>query len=152
LTVGFISVAASHSSAGNYAQASCMLLWLFVYYLTVGPICYAIIGETSATRLRNKSVCLARISYYVANIIVNVVNPYMLNPTAENWKGKTGFFWGAWSIAFFVWTYFRLPEMKGRTYEELDLLFAHKVKTRDFKTTRIDTFNSEGNVVMEKVL
>lgn len=148
--VGFISVGAAHSVAGNYAQATLMLMWLFVYYMTVGPICYAIIGETSATRLRNKSVCLARIAYYIAQITCNVVNPYMLNPTAGDWKGKTGFFWGAWALVFFVWTWLRLPEMKGRTYEELDLLFANRVKTRAFPTTQVDTFNTQVVVEGEK--
>ena len=40
--VGFISVGAGDSSGGNYAQAAMMLIWLFWYYMTVGPICYAI--------------------------------------------------------------------------------------------------------------
>jgi len=123
--VGIISAAAKDSVAGNYVQATMMLLWLLLYYLTVGPICYAIISETSSTRLRNKSVCLSRIVYYIAQIIANVVNPYMLNPTAGNWKGKTGFVWGGFAFLFFIWTFFRLPETKGRTFEELDILFAN---------------------------
>lgn len=60
LVVGFISVGAADSAGGNYTQASMMLVWLLVYYLTVGPICYAIISESLSTRLRNKSVCLSR--------------------------------------------------------------------------------------------
>ncbi|KAI0008805.1 general substrate transporter [Xylariaceae sp. FL0662B] len=141
LTVGFISVGAgAHSEGGNYAQASMMLLWLLVYYMTVGPICYAIIGEVSSTRLRNKSVCLSRITYYVAQIICNVVNPYMLNPTAGNWRGKTGFFWGAWALLFYVWTWFRLPETRNKTFEELDILFSTRVKARDFAKYRVDAY------------
>jgi MFS transporter, SP family, general alpha glucoside:H+ symporter len=101
-TVGTISAAAKDSHGGNYAQASLMLLWLAIYYATVGPICYAIIGESSSTRLRNKTVCLSRIVYYVAQIICNVINPYMLNPTAGNWKGKTGYVWCGTTLAFFV--------------------------------------------------
>jgi hypothetical protein len=30
----------------------------------------------------------------------------------------------------FAWSFFRLPEAKGRTYEELDLLFQKKVPAR----------------------
>lgn len=142
MVVGFISVGDPDSASGNYAQASMMMLWLLVYYLTVGPICYAIIGETSSTRLRNKSVCLSRIAYYVAQIICNIINPYMLNPTAGNWRGKTGFFWGACSFAFLAWTWFRLPETKGRTYEELDILFARQVKARDFNKYLVDPYAS----------
>lgn len=141
--VGIVSAAAKNSVAGNYTQAVMMLLWLLVYYLTVGPICYAIISETSSTRLRNKSVCLSRIAYYIAQIITNVVNPYMLNPTAGDWKGKTGFFWGGFAFLFFIWTFFRLPEMKGRTFEELDLLFAMKVKTRDFAKFKVDAYSAD---------
>ena len=148
--VGFISVGAKTSTGGDYAQASLMLVWLLVYYMTVGPICYAIIGETSSTRLRNKSVCLSRIAYYIAQIIANVINPYMLNPTAGNWRGKTGFFWGGCSFAFFVWTFFRLPECKDRTYEELDILFARKVRTRDFKKYEVDPYATSEEELVKK--
>ncbi len=41
--VGIISSAAPGNAEGLlHAQASLMLLWLLIYYLTVGPICYAI--------------------------------------------------------------------------------------------------------------
>jgi len=145
-TVGFISVGAGDSAAGNYAQASMMILWLLVYYLTVGPICYAIIGEVSSTRLRSKSVCVSRIVYYVAQIICNVINPYMLNPTAGDWKGKTGFFWGGCAFVFFIWTFFRLPETKDRSFEELDLLFARRLPARDFEKYDVNAY-AEGEAL-----
>ncbi|KAI0151024.1 general substrate transporter [Pestalotiopsis sp. NC0098] len=141
MTVGFISVGAADSTGGNYAQASMMMVWLLVYYLTVGPICYAIIGETSSTRLRNKSVCLARIAYYISQIICNVINPYMLNPTARNWRGKTAFFWGGCAAVFCAWTWFRLPETKNKTYEELDILFSNRTKARDFAKYKVDAYD-----------
>jgi SP family general alpha glucoside:H+ symporter-like MFS transporter len=147
MIVGFISVGAGDSQAGNYAQASMMLIWLGVYYMTVGPVCYAIISEVSSTRLRNKSVCVSRIAYYIAQIICNVVNPYMLNPTAGNWRGKTGFFWGGCSFVFFIWTFFRLPETKNKTFEELDLLFANNVATREFAKYKVDAYAEDDNVL-----
>ncbi|KAH8722900.1 general substrate transporter [Phaeosphaeriaceae sp. PMI808] len=149
--VGIISASAEHSVPGLYAQASMMILWLLVYYLTVGPICYAIITEVSSTRLRSKSVCTSRIAYYVAQVICNVINPYMLNPTAGNWKGKTGFFWGGCSLVFFVWTFFRLPETKGRTFEELDVLFANRVPAREFKRYNVDAY-AQGDEALQKTL
>ncbi|KAF7529429.1 hypothetical protein G7054_g9862 [Neopestalotiopsis clavispora] len=149
MTVGFISVGAGDSTAGNYAQASMMMVWLLTYYLTVGPICYAIIGETSSTRLRNKSVCLSRIAYYISQIVCNVINPYMLNPTAGNWRGKTGFFWGGCSAVFCAWTWFRLPETKNKTYEELDILFVNGVKARDFAKYKVDAY-AHDNAALDK--
>ncbi|KAF9878182.1 MFS alpha-glucoside transporter [Colletotrichum karsti] len=138
--VGSISAGAPESDGANYAQAGMMLGWLGVYYLTVGPICYAIISEVSSTRLRNKTVCLGRIAYYIAQIICNVINPYMLNPTAGDWRGKTGFFWGGCALVFFVWTYFRLPETKNKTFEELDILFARRIKASQFSSYKVDAY------------
>jgi SP family general alpha glucoside:H+ symporter-like MFS transporter len=37
-------------------------------------------------------------------------------------------------------TWFRLPEPKGRSYGELDLLFEQKVPARKFKTTQVNEF------------
>lgn len=144
VSVGAISAGDAESSQGNYAQAGLMIGWLAVYYLTVGPMCYAIITEVSSTRLRSKSVCLSRIAYYVANIICNVINPYMLNPTAGDWKGKTGFFWGGCAFVFFIWTFFRLPETKGRSFEEIDLLFAKGVGAREFRDHHVNAYEEEG--------
>ena len=68
-----------------------------------------------------------------------------MNPTEWNAKGYTGFFWGGTAFCVFVWAFFRLPETKGRTYEELDVLFAKGVSARKFKSTNVDTFNETEN-------
>lgn len=36
-----------------------------------------------------------------------------------------------------IWTYFRLPEPKGRTYGELDILFENRVSARNFSKTDV---------------
>jgi MFS transporter, SP family, general alpha glucoside:H+ symporter len=64
----------------------------------------------------------------------------MLNPTAWNWKAKSGFFWAGLCFICAVWTYFRLPEPKDRTYGELDILFENKVSARKFKSAVVDSF------------
>jgi MFS transporter, SP family, general alpha glucoside:H+ symporter len=100
----------------------------------MGPLPYVINGEVSSTRLRSKTIALARGTYLVLNIINSAVAPYILNPTAGNWKGKTGFLTAGLSILSLVWAYFRLPETGQRTFEELDILFAEKhITARNFK-------------------
>ena len=66
----------------------------------------------------------------------------MLNPTAWNWRAKSGFFWAGTGFLCLVWTYFRVPEPKDRTYAELDLLFEQKVSARKFKSTPVDISDS----------
>jgi MFS transporter, SP family, general alpha glucoside:H+ symporter len=91
-------------------------------------------GEVSSTRLRSKTIALARGTYLIGNIINAAVAPYILNPTSGNWKGKTGFLTAGLTILSLIWAYFRLPETGQRTFEELDILFAEKHMTaRKFK-------------------
>lgn len=101
----------------------------------LGPTCYAIIGETSSTRLRNKTLAFARMCYSIQGIVFNILNAYMINPTAFGWQGKseliiypftdsrggtdtrsgkTAFFWAPCAALSAVWCWYRLPELKVR--------------------------------------
>ncbi|KAJ5975759.1 hypothetical protein N7481_009466 [Penicillium waksmanii] len=144
------SFVGSDITGSNYAQAGLMLCWLGVYYSTVGPICYAVITEVSSNCLRNKSVCLSRIAYYIAQVVCNSINPEMLNPTAGNWRGKTGFSWGGSSAVFLVWAFFRLPETKGKTFEELDILFARGVAARQFAQCEVDAYVESQEAITQR--
>lgn len=61
----------------------------------------------------------------------------------------SGFFWAGTCFLCVVWIYFRLPEPKGRTYGELDILFEHKVSARKFKGTNVDIFRGDTLAVVE---
>ena len=71
-----------------------------------------IVGETSSTRLRAKTIALSRNFYYLWIVLSNVISPYMLNPTQWNLQGKTNFVWAPLATLLAVWGFFRLPEMK----------------------------------------
>ncbi|KAI1323465.1 sugar transporter [Xylariaceae sp. FL0255] len=136
--IGILS--STTGKSGEYPSGALCVIWLFVYSLTVGPLAYSIISETSSVRLRPLSVVLSRCAYQIINIISQFLNTYMLNPTDWNLKGKSGYFWGSTALVTFIWAYFRLPEIKGRTYEELDILFANKVPAREFAKTHVDAY------------
>lgn len=124
---------------------SMLLVYTFTYDSTIGPVCYSLVAELSSTRLRSKTIVLARNVYNVFGIINNIWTPYMLNPSAWNWGAKTGFFWAGICFLCLTWTYFRLPEPKGRTYGELDILFSQKISARKF--SRTDATQSHGETV-----
>ncbi len=143
LVVGFISLAGNHNTAASWATGSMLLVYTFVYDSTVGPVCYSLVSELSSTRLRTKTVVLSRNAYNLFSIVNGVIIPYMLNPTAWNWRGKAGFFWGGLCLLCVAWSFFRLPEPKGRTYGELDVLFEQRVSARKFRTTAVDPFHGQ---------
>lgn len=74
----------------------------------------------------------------------------MINPLNGNLKGKCGFVWFVTTSMVLLWAVFRLPESKDRTYEELDVLFAKKVKPWKFSSHQ---FNAvfEANAVTKEL-
>ena len=67
----------------------------------------------------------------------------MIGPQAWNWDAKTGFFWAGACVILFTWCYFRLPEPKGRTFGELELLFERKISARKFASTNVGQFSED---------
>lgn len=106
----------------------------------------------SSTRLRQKSIALSRIAYQCMNILCGIIVPRMLATTSWNWGAKSGLFWGGISGLTAIYLLLRLPESKGRSYGELDLMFEHKVPAWRFKSTSVDQFGiaSAGEVYTEE--
>lgn len=110
LIIGCLAVP---SRAGNqnakWGQSGIILLWVLIYDFTVGvslslssyregahapqPLAYAIVGEVSSTRLRTKTVGLARNCYNVVQVVSVILITYMINPAAWNLHGFAAFFW-----------------------------------------------------------
>lgn len=149
MIIGFISFASQTNSAANWAIGSMLLVFAAVYDSTVGPVCYSLVSEISSTRLRAKSIVLARNLYNIAGIVANILTNYQLTSTAWNWGAKAAFFWAGCCFLCLIWIFFRLPEPKGRTYAELDILFAQGVSARKFKSTKVDLFHRVGPAIVE---
>lgn len=132
LLIGFLGIAPNRPGIVN-AEAALLLIWFFGYFLTVGPLAYVIFSETSAVRLRGHTVAISLVAYSSLGIIYNITSPYLLDATEANLGAKTALVYGSISLLSCIWCYFRLPECKGRTFEELDIMFERKVSTRDFK-------------------
>lgn len=127
----------------NYAQACLGVIISFVFAGSLGPISYSIIAETSSVRLRALSTGVGRACYYVFEIPLIYLASQMLNPTGWNMAGKCGYVWGATAAICWVGCFFYLPELKHRSYRELDILFGRKVSARNFKDTVIDVKENE---------
>ena len=96
----------------NFGMGGLLIGLNFIYNSTLGPVCYTIIAEISSTRLRQKSIVLARISYQIMNIICGIIVPRMLSPLAWNWGPKSGIFWGVSAGLSTLYCVLRMPEAK----------------------------------------
>lgn len=148
MIVGGMGVAGT-SRGPSLAAGSLLMIYTFVYDITIGPVCYALVADIPSTRLKIKTVVLARNFYNIGGIINNTLMPRMLLNTEWNWGAKTGFFWAGACILLLIYMYFRLPEPKGRTYGELDVLFENGVSARKFRTTKVDQFAGHSTELVE---
>ncbi|RWA10274.1 hypothetical protein EKO27_g4827 [Xylaria grammica] len=126
------------SIAASNAQASLGLIISVLFTLGPAPASWVIIGETSSIRLRPLTTGVGRASYYIVEIPLIFLSSYLLNPTGANLGGKCGYVWGGTGLFCFVVAYFWLPEMRGRSYREIDILFNRKVPAREWKKTVVD--------------
>ncbi|KAI8937323.1 hypothetical protein NX059_006530 [Plenodomus lindquistii] len=140
IIVGSCSFAGTDAS--NWAIGAVLIVFVFVYDFTIGPVTYSIVSEMSSTRLKAKTIVLARALYNISNIVVNVLTNYQLGEANWAWGAKTAFFWAGTCGCVVVWVFFRLPEPKGRTYGELDMLFEQKVSARKFASTHVDPYGA----------
>lgn len=134
LTVAFMCLAPNYHSDPTigWAQASMLILLQFISDPTLNTYSYILICETPATRLRSKTVSLTAVLGALTSIALSAIGPYFLNPGAINAGGKIEFLYGGVLCFAFLYCYLRLPELKGRTYEEIDVMFARNVPTRQF--------------------
>ncbi|KAJ4984299.1 sugar porter family MFS transporter [Stagonosporopsis vannaccii] len=120
LLVGILGSVPSGTNKGPiWATGALMMTYMFVYNACLGPVAYAVVGETPSSRHRNKTVAIARIFLNLFNFGGSWLNPAIINPTAWGLAGKGGYIWCGVAFATLVWTFFRFPEMKGRTYGEI---------------------------------
>ncbi|RKK78722.1 hypothetical protein BFJ69_g5474 [Fusarium oxysporum] len=149
VTMGAVGIP-KQTEATTWAAGSLLLVLTFFYDISIDPITFCIVAEIPSTRLRAKTVVVARCLYNVSGLVCNILTPRMINPTAWGWGAKAGFFWAGITLCCLVWMFFRLPEPNGRTYGELDILFEHEVPARQFATTAIAQLGGNGHSIPSK--
>jgi SP family general alpha glucoside:H+ symporter-like MFS transporter len=122
----------------RWTQSTLLIVLSFVWQMTLGPLTYVVVCETPSTKLRSKTIAIATAIDALTGLVTTVIGPYLLNPGAAGAGAKIEFLYGGISVFSLTWCYFRLPETKSRTYEELDLMFEKRVPARKFKNYVIE--------------
>ena len=91
MIIGFCAIAGTGNTGAVWAIGSMLLVYTFIYDFTVGPVCYSLVAEIPATKLKIKTVVLARNFYNMGGIVNNIIMPRMLNTGPGNWG------WGAYT-------------------------------------------------------
>ncbi|OAQ80709.1 maltose permease [Purpureocillium lilacinum] len=127
-TIGIIDVIPS--GAGKTVEAASTVAFAFIYTFTVGSCAFAILGEVSSVSLRAPTVALATGMQAFCGITFNLIIPYMMNPDQGNLKGKVGFIFGVSALCAGVWSFFFVPDLEGRSFNDIDRMFVARVPPR----------------------
>ncbi|KAF4002633.1 MFS transporter, sugar porter (SP) family protein [Saccharomyces cerevisiae] len=139
----------SDSHGAEMGSGSLLMVLSFFYNLGIAPVVFCLVSEIPSSRLRVKTIILARNTYNMASIVTSVLIMYQLNSEKWNWGAKSGFFWGGLCFATLVWAVIDLPETAGRTFIEINELFRLGVPARKFKSTKVDPFAAAKAVAVE---
>ncbi|ORY89803.1 general substrate transporter [Leucosporidium creatinivorum] len=118
-------------SLANLLIASCFI-WVAAFGASWGTLPWIVSAEISSQMLREKSLALGAWSGYGVGLISNFVTPYIQNAEYGNLGAKISWMWAGFSLVSIIYVYVMVPELKGRTLEELDQLFEARISPRKF--------------------
>jgi MFS transporter, SP family, general alpha glucoside:H+ symporter len=97
----------------------------------------AVAGEVSAANVRAKSLGVGQAFSSLMSVIWTIVMPYLFNQDEANLGGNIGWIFAGMGIVYLVLMFFYVPGTRGRTFEELDIMFERKVPARKFEKYRL---------------
>ncbi|KAH6867513.1 general substrate transporter [Thelonectria olida] len=115
-----------------------ILLYCFLYNVSIGATAYTCLTEIATSRLRVKTIAIGLAVANSISVMWSFVLPYMFNPDKANLGGKLGFVFGGLCFPSIAVIWWFQPETKYRSYEELDEMFAKKVPARHFDKYRTE--------------
>ncbi|KAI9732081.1 MAG: hypothetical protein M1834_004177 [Cirrosporium novae-zelandiae] len=113
---------------------ACLIVFAFGFSLGWAPLTYVVASEVPALRLRDMSQRTAGMVNIVTSFVVAFTIPYLLYTPYAALGSKVGFIFGSLAFLSLIFTYFCVPDCKGKPLEQIDSLFHQGVPVRKFKS------------------
>ncbi|OCF32106.1 monosaccharide transporter [Kwoniella heveanensis BCC8398] len=102
-----------------WVGVSFILIFMFSFGLGWSPVPWAMPAEVHASSRRAKGVAITTCCNWLFNFIIGLITPPMIAGITYG----TFLFFAAFSFLSALWTWFLCPETKGKTLEEMDVIF-----------------------------
>ncbi|KAJ5377437.1 uncharacterized protein N7496_004846 [Penicillium cataractarum] len=132
-----------HKSAG-WAGIAFIYIYDINFSYSFAPIGWVLPSEIFNLSIRSKAISITTSATWMCNFIIGLVTPDML----ESITYGTYIFFAAFCLLALAFTFFCIPETRGKTLEDMDLIFgdtaAHEEKERikhietELRRTQID--------------
>jgi len=123
MAVGMIAISIlAFSNIIGVSTLVFIIVYTASFMMSWGPICWVLISEIFPNKIRSQAVAIAVAAQWAANFFISSTYP----PMMEYSGGLTYLFYGVMSIlsAIFVWRL--VPETKGKTLEEMEMVWKKK--------------------------
>lgn len=138
--IAAVGTAFPGSQAANYCLIIFTSLYIFFFASTWGPAAWVLIGEIFPLPIRAKGVALSTASNWFWNCIIGIITPYMVDADHGNLKSKVFFVWGTTCTLCVLFAYFLVPETKGLSLEQVDMMLEETTPRNSAKWAPHATF------------
>ena len=134
--IAFLSLDDVNTSAGAVAGSTptqaastagvitlvALVVFIASFAFSLGPVVWTVINEIFPSRVRGRAVAAATAVNWFSAFLVSEFFLTLLDAI-----GTSGTFWlfAAFSAIAFVWVWIKVPETKGRSLEEIEVLWQH---------------------------
>ncbi|TFK75035.1 MFS monosaccharide transporter [Pluteus cervinus] len=123
--------------AGQRVLIAFVCIYIAFFASTWGPIAWVITGEIFPLQVRAKAMSLSVASNWLWNFAIGYATPFLVNkaPGSAGLQAKVFFIWGSTCLGCLVFTYFCIPETKGLSLEQIDVMYQNTwpVAAADFR-------------------
>ncbi|CDO75835.1 hypothetical protein BN946_scf184951.g33 [Trametes cinnabarina] len=125
-------------TSGQKGLIALVCIYIAAFASTWGPIAWVITGEIFPLNIRAKAMSLSVASNWLWNFGIGYATPYLVNtgPGNAGLGVKVFFIWGSTCAGCLIFTYFCIPETKGLSLEQVDLLYQNSTPITSAKYRR----------------
>ncbi|KAF9874435.1 vegetative cell wall protein gp1 [Colletotrichum karsti] len=131
--MGGLGLTSNPSVPVKSAIVAMMVVMTAGFTLGWAPTSHVLSAEIPSMRLRDITYRTASVFNIAMQFTIAFSMPYLLNPPYANLGSKVGLIFGSIAFLSLIFVYLCVPECKGRTLEEIDMLFDMKVPMRSFQ-------------------
>ncbi|KAK5221948.1 hypothetical protein LTR72_006204 [Exophiala xenobiotica] len=130
--VGGIGVVNDPPASQKNTLVAAFILFTCAYNVSWAPVSYVVVSEAASSRIKEKTNLIACVISISTTFVTSFTLPYLLKAPYAALGAKVGFIYGSFCCAMVVLAYLFVPELKGRSLEEVDQLFASGAPLRKF--------------------
>jgi len=160
VTVGQAAADGSVNLVAQRVLIAFVCFYIAFYAVSWGPVVWVLTGEIFPLSIRAKGMSLSVASNWLWNFGIAYSTPYLVDQTTHGVNGvkaaglgvKVFFIWGSTCLGCFLFAYFFIPETKGLSLEQIDLLYKESSirKSASYRAKMIaedETYTHQAEVV-----